>query len=63
MPTIISQIEKLSLEDQLKLMHWIEKAIKNGRQKYRSTDPDPELSGKINCNLFADESSDWEAAK
>ena len=37
MPTIISQIEKLSLEDQLKLMHWIEKAIKNGRQMHCST--------------------------
>ena len=29
---------------------------------YRTTEPLPELAGQINCDLFADESSDWESA-
>ena len=29
---------------------------------YRTTEPDPELCGEINFDLFADESSDWEDA-
>ena len=29
---------------------------------YRTTEPDPELAGEINFDLFADESSDWESA-
>ena len=29
---------------------------------YRTTEPLPELAGQINCDLFADESSDWENA-
>jgi hypothetical protein len=29
---------------------------------YRTTEPDPELGGEINFDLFADESSDWENA-
>ena len=31
-------------------------------QVYRTTEPDPELGGEINFDLFADESSDWENA-
>jgi hypothetical protein len=29
---------------------------------YRTTEPDPELRGEINFNLFDDESSDWKCA-
>ena len=29
---------------------------------YRTTEPDPELAGEINFDLFADESSEWESA-
>ena len=29
---------------------------------YRTTEPDPELGGEINFDLFADESSVWENA-
>ena len=29
---------------------------------FRTTEPRPELAGEINCDLFADESSDWENA-
>ena len=29
---------------------------------FRTTEPLPELAGKINCDLFADESSEWESA-
>ena len=29
---------------------------------YRTTEPDASLSGEINFDLFADESSDWENA-
>ncbi len=29
---------------------------------FRTTEPLPELAGQINCDLFADESSDWESA-
>lgn len=29
---------------------------------FRTTEPQPELAGQINCDLFADESSDWENA-
>ncbi|MBR1587974.1 MAG: hypothetical protein IJ658_06590 [Kiritimatiellae bacterium] len=29
---------------------------------YRTTEPDPELYCEIKCDLFADESSDWEDA-
>jgi antitoxin (DNA-binding transcriptional repressor) of toxin-antitoxin stability system len=29
---------------------------------YRTTEADPELGGEIKCDLFADESSDWENA-
>ena len=29
---------------------------------FRSSEPIPELAGTINCDLFADESSDWESA-
>jgi len=27
---------------------------------HRTTEADPSLKGKINCDLFADETSDWE---
>ena len=29
---------------------------------YRTTEPDPSLSGEINFDLFSDESSEWENA-
>ena len=29
---------------------------------FRTTEPLPELAGQINCDLFADETSDWENA-
>ena len=29
---------------------------------YRTTEADPSLKGKVNCDLFADESADWESA-
>ena len=29
---------------------------------FRTTEPLPELAGQINCDLFADESSEWESA-
>ena len=29
---------------------------------FRTTEPLPELGGQINCDLFADESSEWESA-
>ena len=29
---------------------------------FRTTEPLPELAGQINCDLFADESSEWENA-
>ena len=29
---------------------------------YRTTEADPALGGEIKCDLFADESSDWENA-
>jgi len=29
---------------------------------HRTTEADPSLKGKINCDLFADESADWEDA-
>jgi len=29
---------------------------------YRTTEPDPDLSGEINFDLFSDESSEWENA-
>ena len=28
---------------------------------YRTTEADPSLKGKVNCDLFADESADWES--
>ena len=28
---------------------------------FRPTEPLPELAGQINCDLFADESSEWES--
>ena len=31
-------------------------------QVYRTTEPDPELDGEINFDLFVDESSEWENA-
>ena len=29
---------------------------------FRTTEPLPELAGQINCDLFADESAEWESA-
>jgi len=29
---------------------------------FRTTEPLPELAGTINCDLFADESAEWESA-
>jgi hypothetical protein len=29
---------------------------------YRTTEPDPDLYCEVKCDLFADESSDWEDA-
>ena len=66
-----SLFEEMSLEQMFLDYLWREcerrRAVQNGRTankpaKRRDLTPDPDLYCEIKCDMFADESADWESA-
>jgi len=69
MPAVLEQINRMSISEKMRIMTYIMQSIEQTVARvdrvegsHRVLTPDPALHCEIKCDLFEDDSSQWENA-